>query len=94
MEDKTVLVALIAAAGFGLYGAIFDREWFWRFFTLEPVVKLFGRKGSRVFYSLVSLTIAVLLGCRLAGIRSGTTVGELLGIGRPPEKVVEPEGKP
>jgi len=58
----------IAIGIFSLCGALFDWDWFMDARKARFIVKIFGRNGARIFYSLLGTGLAVLGILGLIGI--------------------------
>lgn len=57
----------VAVGAFSICGAALDWDWFMNSRRARLFVRVFGRKGARVIYSLVGLTLVILGGLFLMG---------------------------
>ena len=60
MEENKELIAVIISIGFGTFSilaSIFNWDFFFENKKAKYMVKLLGRNGARIFYSLVGLLV-------------------------------------
>ena len=66
MTEWIPSVLLVGVGVFSIAGGVADWDWFMESSRARGFVRLFGRRGARVFYVALGLTIA---GLGLASIR-------------------------
>ena len=60
MEENKELIAIVISIGggaFSILASIFDWDFFFENRKAKFFMKIFGRKGSRIFYSLLGLML-------------------------------------
>lgn len=61
------LYFMMAVGLFMIYSSIVNLEWFFKQRRAQTMIKLMGRTGARIFYSLMGLMFALFSGLALAG---------------------------
>lgn len=58
-SDMLIFVLFILLGSLSLIAAIFNFDWYFNTQGAEMFVKWFGRKGARVFYVLLGITLII-----------------------------------
>ncbi len=59
METVLMIIFGILIGGFSLLGGILNWDWFYKARKSAMLVKVFGRTGARIFYSVLGAFIIV-----------------------------------
>ena len=57
-------VVLLLVGGFCIFCSVMNFDWFFNNYKAAPLVKIFGRNGTRIFYIIIGVFIAF---CSLMG---------------------------
>lgn len=67
MEEILICILIILAGLFSVTASYFNWDWYFNNYRARFLVKIIGRKGARIFYTvfglfLVAMAVAILLG--------------------------------
>ncbi|MGB3760309.1 MAG: immunity 17 family protein [Rivularia sp. (in: cyanobacteria)] len=67
MEEILICILIILAGLFSVAASYFNWDWYFNNYRARFLVKIIGRKGARIFYTvfglfLIGMAVAILLG--------------------------------
>lgn len=55
-----LIIIFVLAGAFSLLSSVKNFDWFFNNSKAKPFVKIFGRNGARIFYSILGIFIIIL----------------------------------